>query len=220
MNYHKQFKSQFDEKLMKPARKIFYGGLTALLLSSQMIPAKITSIWPETEKDKIEREIKMFESEKPRIQNVHVHHLYDENNDGTYMELEGLAQVHVGTSKSTLFIREPLPGEGALGVYVPQEGYWGKNIIAKLTDTTNGKNYLLSERQVADLTQVDSTNSYLGKPQPSALIFLKEYGMQLEKLFHPSKPGMREYNLQITSNDGLCFHSISFKVDYSNSSKK
>lgn len=193
------------------------GGLVALLLLGQTsqgnIPNQSSKIMTEKERIKLEQD--KFNSEKPTIYGMRAHHLHDENKDGVYHTGEGLTRVYSGTSGNIMHIKEPLPGEGALGIYVPQESYWGTKIIAKLTDLTNGNNYVLDERVVADLTKINLTNSYPGKPQEVALVDIQEYRKQLEKMLAPKKPGLHHYHLLIIGENGSEAHSIIFRVDYS-----
>lgn len=212
---------------MKSAKNFLYGGLIALLLSSQSvnpsIPSKKEPSAKITKERMREEELQVFLSKKPKIYAMRMHHLYDKNGDGKYIEKEELIRVYGETVPDRIEVKDPIPGEGAVGFWVPQERFIGGKILTRLMDTTGGRNEVLDIRKVGDLTE-PSTNNYPEKPQPVGVVELNRFRSQLEELNHPNKPGVHNYEIVVVRYDGdgtketdkaTILYAARFSVDYS-----
>ncbi len=192
------------------------------------LPAKVSSL-TQVEREERVRALTRAESEErenivnkamfslpnPRINGIQVHHVIDKNSDGIIQAPEEIQRIYTDSSlKYHLVIKKPIPAQGMIVIYIPQDQYWKTTIDLRISEssierTSSIKNY----KNLIDLTQIDATNSDKGKSQTLVVLTSENRKRTYEQT--RGKPLTEKVTYHITSFGGNgAMHSCMFTVDY------
>ncbi|MEK6928520.1 MAG: hypothetical protein AABW65_01020 [Nanoarchaeota archaeon] len=154
---------------------------------------------------------------QPKVNGIEIHHFIDYDKNGIYdIPRETRKSYTNSSSKYGVYVKENIPSFGFIGIIVPQHHYWNSEIDIVFSDITEGKSRNpINKKEKMDLTNINESNSYEGKPHGIITInldklkeaYLRTYGKKIE--------GKRDYSANIYRKDGKYSHWCFFRVDYS-----